>query len=81
MRKHGALDYVMPWFAQGVDAADGTLSLKRRWWLFGPHDLSLDWQIEKSRGVIDAIVAMHKRLAAATGGHAVVPATWTAPAT
>ena len=70
MRSTDALDHVMPWFAQGVDAADGTLSLKRRWWLFGPRDLSLDWQIEKSKRVIDAIVAMHKRLATATGGHA-----------
>lgn len=74
---HGPVDHVMPWFAQGVDAADGTLSLKRRWWLFGPHDLSLRWQIGKSRAVMDAIVAMHKRLATATGGHPVVPPTWT----
>lgn len=78
LRTDGALDCVMPWFAQGVDAADGLLSLKRRWWLFGPRDLSLKWEIEKSRGVIDAIVAMHKRLSAATGGRPVVPATWTA---
>jgi cholesterol oxidase len=74
---HGPVDHVMPWFAQGVDAADGTLSLKRRWWLFGPRDLSLDWEIEKSEGVMSAIVAMHQRLAHATGGHPIVPATWT----
>jgi cholesterol oxidase len=78
LRNDGALDCVMPWFAQGVDAADGTLSLKRRWWLFGRHELSLDWQIERSRGVIDAIVAMHRKLSEATGGRPVVPATWTA---
>ncbi len=77
LREHGALDCIMPWFAQGVDAADGKLSLRRRWWLFGPHQLRLHWQIEKSRGVIDAIVNMHKRLAHATGGHPIVPATWT----
>jgi cholesterol oxidase len=77
LRAHGPLDSVMPWFAQGIDAANGTLSLRRRWWLFGPRQLSLDWQIEKSRGVIDAIVAMHRKLAAATGGHPVVPPTWT----
>jgi cholesterol oxidase len=77
LREHGALDCVMPWFAQGVDAADGTLSLRRRWWLFGPRQLVLDWQIEKSRGLMDAIINMHKKLAHATGGHPVVPATWT----
>jgi cholesterol oxidase len=77
LEKHGPLDNVMPWFAQGVDAADGHLRLRRRWWLFGPWKLVLDWDIEKSRGVIDAIVAMHERLAAATGGHPVVPPTWT----
>lgn len=74
---HGPLDAVMPWFAQGVDAADGILSLRRRWWLFGRHQLTLDWQIGKSRGVIEAIIAMHRKLSGATGGHPIVPATWT----
>lgn len=77
LREHGALDCVMPWFAQGVDAADGRLSLRRRWWLFGARQLTLDWKIEKSRGVIDAIVNMHKKLAHATGGRPIVPPTWT----
>jgi cholesterol oxidase len=72
------IDHVMPWFAQGVDAADGRLSLRRRWWLFGPWQLSLDWQIKKSRALMDAIVDMHRRLSAATGGKPVVPLTWTA---
>jgi cholesterol oxidase len=67
----------MPWFAQGVDGADGTLSLRRRWWLFGEHRLTLDWQIEKSRRLMDSIVAMHRRLAAATGGDPKVPFSWT----
>jgi cholesterol oxidase len=74
---HGPLENVMPWFAQGVDAADGRLRLRRRWWLFGPWRLTLDWQIERSRAVIAAIIAMHKRLSAATGGHPVVPPSWT----
>jgi cholesterol oxidase len=74
--ERGPLDHVMPWFAQGVDAADGKLSLRRRWWLFGPHRLTLDWQIKKSQAVIDAIVAMHRKLAAATNGRPVVPFTW-----
>jgi cholesterol oxidase len=74
---YGPLENVMPWFAQGVDAADGQLRLRRRWWPSGPWYLDLHWQIERSRSAIEAIVAMHKRLAAATGGRAVVPMSWT----
>jgi cholesterol oxidase len=76
LEQHGPLDNVMPWFAQGVDAADGELRLRRRWCLFGPWKLTLDWEIEKSRAVIEAIIAMHKRLSDATGGRPVVPPTW-----
>ena len=39
--------------------------------------LQLDWDIDRSRKVIDAIVAMHKKLSHATGGLPVVPPTWT----
>lgn len=74
---HGPTDHVMPWFAQGVDAADGRLSLRRRWWLFGQHQLTLSWQIARSQKLIEAIVAMHRKLAAATGGTPLVPFTWT----
>jgi cholesterol oxidase len=74
---HGPSDHIMPWFAQGVDAADGRLSLRRKYWLFGAHKLSLDWQIAKSQKLIDTIVAMHLKLAAATGGTPTVPVTWT----
>ena len=73
----GPTDRIMPWFAQGVDAADGRLGLRRRWWLLGQHQLTLDWQIKRSQMVMDAIVAMHRRLAAATGGTPLVPFTWT----
>jgi cholesterol oxidase len=67
---------VMPWFAQGVDAADGTLSLHHSF-LTGEPELNLAWDIGKSRKTIDAIVAMHLKFAAATGGNPVVPPTWT----
>lgn len=66
----------MPWFAQGVDAANGLLRLKRAWWGFGKPELDLDWEIAKSRPTIDAIVAMHERLSRATGGIPIVPPTW-----
>ena len=66
---------VMPWFAQGVDAANGILSLHHD--LFsGKPCLNLTWDIGKSKQLIDSIVAMHLQLSAATGGHPVVPPTW-----
>jgi cholesterol oxidase len=77
LERNGPLDEVMPWFAQGVDAGNGVLKLRRRWWFFGPWKLSLDWDIAKSEPLIDTIVAMHKKLSAATGGVPVVPPTWT----
>jgi cholesterol oxidase len=67
---------VMPWFAQGYDAGDGVLSLRRRWWLFGPRRLHLSWDVTESKRVIDAIVQTHLKLAEATGGFPVVPPTW-----
>ena len=66
---------VMPWFAQGVDAANGTLSIHHSL-LTGEPCLNLAWDIGKSKQTIDAIVSMHLKLSAATGGHPVVPPTW-----
>jgi len=66
---------VMPWFAQGVDAGNGTLSIHHSF-LTGEPCLNLAWDIGKSKQAIDAIVSMHLKLAAATGGHPVVPPTW-----
>ncbi len=70
------LQHFMPWFAQGVDAANGVLELKRRWWYFGAPELRLEWDVDKSRPTIEAIVKMHERLARATGGIPMVPPTW-----
>jgi cholesterol oxidase len=77
IERNGPLDEIMPWFAQGVDAGNGVLRLRRRWWLFGPWQLCLDWKIAESEDLIDSIVSMHKKLSAATGGIPVVPPTWT----
>jgi cholesterol oxidase len=66
---------VMPWFAQGVDAANGTLSMHHSL-LTGEPLLALNWDIGKSKELIDTIVAMHERLSAATGGRPDVPPTW-----
>lgn len=73
----GQFRSVMPWFAQAVDAGDGRLSLKRRWWWpFGKSRLHLAWDIKKSETAINTVVAMHKRLAEATHGLPLVPPTW-----
>jgi cholesterol oxidase len=70
------LGEVMPWFAQGVDAGDGRLYLGRRWLTPWRRHLKLDWDLRRSRAVMDAIVAMHCRLSEASGGRARVPLSW-----
>jgi cholesterol oxidase len=77
LRQRDPLQCAMPWFAQGRDAADGQLYLRRRWWLFGRRLLHLRWEIDRSQKTIDAIVNMHTKLARATGGEPFVPPTWT----
>ena len=76
LARFGPMENVMPWFAQGVDAANGHLRLRRRWRFFGPRRLTLDWDIAQSARLIEAIVAMHRRLSHATGGHPLVPPSW-----
>jgi len=67
---------VMPWFAQGVDAANGQLTLETAPFS-GERKLHLNWDVTRSKAVIDAIVDMHLKLSHATGGKPVVPPTWT----
>lgn len=64
-----AVAHVMPWFAQGRDAANGTLSLRA-------GRLFLDWDIRESEATIQAIVDTHKDFAESTGGLPLVPFTW-----
>ena len=77
IRDRDPLKTMVPWFAQGIDAADGRLYLGRKWIWPWKRELKLDWDIEASEKVIDAIINMHKRLAKATGGDPWVPPTWT----
>ena len=77
LRGRDPLNHLMPWFAQGIDAADGRLYLGRKWYAPWPRVVKLDWDIDRSEAVINAIVAMHKRLAEATNGRPLVPPTWT----
>jgi cholesterol oxidase len=72
------LKYVMPWFAQGRDAANGTLRLRRRWGgLFGAKQIHLDWDIARSENTILSIIEMHRKLSAVTGGVPLTDPTWT----
>ena len=71
------LSHVMPWFGQSMDAADGKLFLGRVWYAPWRRKLKLDWDVTRSQSAIDAMVEMHKRLSAATGGTPEVPPTWT----
>lgn len=68
---------VMPWFGQSMDAADGRLHLGRAWYAPWRRKLKLDWDVDRSEAVINAMVDMHTRLSAASGGVPNVPPTWT----
>ncbi|HEY3026791.1 MAG TPA: GMC oxidoreductase [Pyrinomonadaceae bacterium] len=59
---------IMLWFANGIDAANGTLVLRRQWYWPWTRRLHLMWEIEKSKALFDTIFRMHKLLAQATGG-------------
>ena len=72
----GGIDHVMPWFSQGRDAADGRLRLRKRWWLFGSPQLTIEWNADASRPTIEAIIDTHRQLAQATNGRPILPATW-----
>jgi cholesterol oxidase len=76
IRRYGPLENVMPWFAQGIDAANGRLLMRRRWWLMGKKMLDLDWDITESAKVIEAIIDTHKKLSKSTGGIGLVPPSW-----
>jgi len=76
-RRDEPLTHVMPWFAQGIDASDGRLRLRRGFFGLGSLRLSLDWDISRSKPTIDAIVRAHEELARATGGTPIVTPSWT----
>ena len=59
---------VMVWLGAGMDASDGQLSLKRRLLMPWVRDLDLQWTPQNSRGVFEAIVDVHRKMTAATGG-------------
>lgn len=71
-----AFKYTMPWFANGVDAADGRLYLGRDRLRPWKRKLRMHWDIAKSRQLIDEIVTKHAELSKATGGKPWVPPSW-----
>lgn len=77
LRNDNLLSNLMLWLGAGMDAADGQLRLKRKWYMPWKRVLSLDWEVENSRGVLDAIHEMHRNLTKATAGQPFAPPTWT----
>jgi cholesterol oxidase len=66
---------LMVWLGAGMDAADGELSLERHL-LRKTSTLALRWTPEQSLAVVDAIMAMHRRMTEATQGHLQPNAGW-----
>lgn len=77
LRQRHPLEHTMLWFANGRDAADGTLSLKKKRLRSGKQELYLKWRIKRSEKYFNAVLAMHKQLAEATDGKARPSFTWT----
>jgi cholesterol oxidase len=77
IRNEDPLSNVMPWFANGVDAANGRLYLGRPWCAPWKKVLKLDWDVSRSEKLFNTIIKMHKQMAEATGGKAWVSPTWT----
>lgn len=75
-RNEDPFSRIMPWFSNGVDAANGRLYLKRPWYCPWTRKLRLDWQIEKSKALFEAIIKMHTMLSDATGGKIEVSPLW-----
>lgn len=75
-REVNPLGNVMMWLGEGVDAADGRLDLRRRWFAPWKKSLRLAWDVTRSKPVIDAILEVHSRLSRANGGSLRIPLYW-----
>jgi len=77
VRDDTPLGNLLLWLGAGMDAADGRLSLKRRWFMpWRQPSLNLAWDIDRSEGVFKAMEAMHQNLTEATGGRPRALPTW-----
>ncbi len=70
------LETMMPWFGQAMDGGDGRLYYGRDWLRPWKKRLKLDWDVRRSERGVGGLIGAHERLSNATGGRAVVPATW-----
>jgi len=77
VRDRDPMKSIMPWFGQGVDAADGQFVLSRKWFWPWQKELNLKWDPEKSEATVQALIDMHKEFSDATGGTPIVPPSWT----
>jgi len=77
VRDRDPMQCIMPWFGQGVDAADGQFVLSRKWFWPWQKELNLKWDPDKSEAVVQALIDMHKEFSDATGGVPIVPPSWT----
>lgn len=59
---------LMLWLGAGVDAGNGELKLDRSWVPPFRHALELEWRAEDSKGVVEAILGLHRQMSEATGG-------------
>jgi cholesterol oxidase len=76
LRDDTPLRNLLLWLGAGMDAADGRLFLKRRWFMPWRRVLSLAWQLQGSKPVLDAVESMHQNLTEATGGRFRALPTW-----
>ena len=68
LRENGNARGLMVWLGAGVDAGDGALRLARHWLPPFRRELDLRWDVRRSRAVIEAIIAAHRRMTEVTGG-------------
>jgi cholesterol oxidase len=76
LRDDTPLRNLLLWLGAGKDAGDGQLLLKRRWFMPWKRDLTLNWEVEHSMGVLHAMEAMHQNLTEASGGRPRALPTW-----
>jgi cholesterol oxidase len=77
VREDNPLRNLLLWLGAGMDAGDGRLHLKRRWFMPWKRVLNLNWEVEPSEGVLNAMQAMHQELTEATAGRFRSLPTWT----
>lgn len=76
LRVNNPLGGVMVWLGAGIDGGDGQLRLKRSLLEPWQKKMDLEWDVAKSRPVIEAILQLHERLSRANGGRLQVPLYW-----